>query len=318
MNQPSEGLSEALLRLITPTDVDVRQATRVVLSVLDDSRSHFTGELVRAMGAQIGTPLSESRMVVEFVGQPSAAALKSDDQVLTSRRATWAVLEAIAELSAQGLIGPGHGPTTQQDLRHYEPVPDRIGIRHPGGGEGVPVETSAPAVGEAYRLALGARRGRWYLEPSLFMENLESIGIDARAQRALREALLSYRRGLYLAAASMLGVVFESAWYQVAGASNPTGKLADALANDRTARVQELYVERMRGVRGIPPTLPSELLSHAALLRELRNYGVHPAGTIRDDLERFFEEEPIGLLILQTHHFLNRLADAARAITAQH
>lgn len=317
MSSASEGLSEALLRFITPTESDIRQATRVVLTVLQDDHSHFTGEIVRAMGAQTGTPLSESRMVVKFVQQPSAEGIRPDDPVLTSRRMTWSVLEAIAELSAQGLIVPGHGPTAQYDLRHYEPVPDRIGIEHPGGGEGVPIRASPPLVGEAYRLALGARRGRWYLEPSIFMEDLDSLGLDERAQRALREALLSYRRGLYLAAASLLGVVFESAWYQAASTSSPTGKLAEALSQDRTARVQELYVERLRGVRGIPSTLPSELLSHGALLRELRNYGVHPAGEARDDLERFFEEEPIGLLILQTHHFLNRLASATRLLAKQ-
>jgi hypothetical protein len=208
---------------------------------------------------------------------------------------------------------PAGGPSTAQELRHYEGVPERIGFQHPGGGTSVLVTSWAPAVSEAYRLAHGARRGQWYLEPNLFLEELSGLDLDDRARRARQEALRAYRRGLYLASASMLGVVFEAAWYRAAHSLTPTGSLAEAVQQERTARVQELVASRLCSVRGIPPTLPAELLAHAALLRELRNYGVHPAGPVRDDLERYLEQEPCGLLILQTHHYLTRLAGAVEA-----
>jgi len=60
--------------------------------------------------------------------------------------------------------------------------------------------------------------------------------------------------------------------------------------------------------------MPDELLATASLLRELRNYGVHPL-KVRDDLERYFNEEACGLLLLRTHNYLVNLAAAAEAVT---
>jgi hypothetical protein len=50
-------------------------------------------------------------------------------------------------------------------------------------------------------------------------------------------------------------------------------------------------------------TAVDEAYAFASFLRDLRNYGVHPAME-RDDLERFFSEEECGLLVLRIHHYL--------------
>jgi hypothetical protein len=315
MQEPYPSLAARFLELITPNETDVRRATRRVLSTLDDGRSHFTGELVRAVCSERGAPPDTYSMTVRFIAQPTPENVREDDPILAGIRARWAALEAVAELAAQGLIVQAHGASADQEFRNYEGVPERIGFQHPSGGTSVLVPSWAPAVSEAYRLAYGARRGAWYLEPNLFLEEISGLDLDARARRALQEALVAYRRGLYLASVSMLGVVFEAAWYGAAHSLGPTGALGQAVQQERTARVQELVAARLHNVRGVPPTLPRELLAHAALLRDLRNDGVHPAGPVRDDLERYLEEEACGLLILQTHHYLTRLAGAVDTAT---
>jgi hypothetical protein len=118
------------------------------------------------------------------------------------------------------------------------------------------VPSWAPAVSEAYRLAYGARRGQRYLEPNLFLEEISGLELDARARRALQEALMAYRRGLYLASVSMLRVVFETAWYGAAHSLGPTEALAHAVQQERASRVQEFLAARLYNVRVMPPTLP--------------------------------------------------------------
>jgi hypothetical protein len=148
----------------------------------------------------------------------------------------------------------------------------------------------------------------WYVEPDLFAEDIGNLELTNRAHRALREALASYRRGLYLACASLLGVVSEAAWYAAAERTG-TPAIGKLIEEEATARLQRAVADHLRGVKALARTLPDELLAHAAVLREIRNYGVHPR-EIRDDLERWFTEDACGLLILETHHYLTRLAGA--------
>jgi hypothetical protein len=54
-------------------------------------------------------------------------------------------------------------------------------------------------------------------------------------------------------------------------------------------------------------TLPEELVSTATLMRDLRNYGVHPRAIEDESLERHFTEETGGLLILNVRSYLARL-----------
>lgn len=115
------------------------------------------------------------------------------------------------------------------------------------------------------------------------------------------ESLSAFERGLYLSSAALLGVVSEASWYQAAERLGKPGKLDEAVRGERTAIVQQLVAAHLRQNRTASATTPDELLANAALLRELRNYGVHPA-EVRDDLERYFGEEECGLLLLRTHN----------------
>lgn len=49
------------------------------------------------------------------------------------------------------------------------------------------------------------------VEPDVFLDDLAALGLDHRTERTLREAVESFRRGLYLACASLLGATSEGA-----------------------------------------------------------------------------------------------------------
>jgi hypothetical protein len=106
--------------------------------------------------------------------------------------------------------------------------------------------------------------------------------------------------------------VSEAAWYVAAERLGKPGKLEEEVRNERTANVQKLVAGILHERRAGSPTLPEELFANATLLRVLRNYGVHPAEQ-RDDLERYFNEEECGLLLLRTHNYLVRLSSAVEA-----
>lgn len=54
----------------------------------------------------------------------------------------------------------------------------------------------------------------------------------------------------------------------------------------------------------------AELHAQAALLRQLRNYGVHPRPEAKDHLERYLTDSGAAILLMETHTYLSRLADA--------
>jgi hypothetical protein len=106
---------------------------------------------------------------------------------------------------------------------------------------------------------------------------------------------------------ALLGVVSEATWYAAARKlGNPGSTLERAVNDGATATVQKRVADILRTVPDLG-TAVDEVYSLAALLRELRNYGVH-AVPIRDDIERFLSEEECGLMILRTHHYLAALA----------
>jgi hypothetical protein len=315
VQDPDAPLVARILDFVTPTDTDIRRAVRAVLRTLEDGRNHWSGDLGRVVLDDRGAP-QQTLTSIQFSARPTASDLREDDPFLTQLRGRWAALEALAELEAQGVIVPAKGPTGQ----HEQPMgwlPERVGLEHPGGSYSLSLVTWAPAVQSAYRLAHGAGRHSWYLSPNLFLEELDDLQLEERARRALEEGLRAYRRGLHLACASMLGVVFEAAWHRAALLVQTAG-LMGAVRDGETARLQRNVAEALRNARALSPTGPDELLAHAALMRELRNYGVHPAGSPRDDLERYLAEEGCGWLILQTHHYLTRLAAAVGHATAPH
>jgi len=141
--------------------------------------------------------------------------------------------------------------------------------------------------------------------------------LDSRTRRCIAEALDAYQARLYLACANMLGAAFEGAWY-AAGERLRTldPRLSGLLDSHQTAKLERLMAEIIRRDGKGDKTLADELLSQAALLRELRNYGVHPRAAARDGLERYFSEPACGLLLLTTARHLTRLAEAVQRVVA--
>lgn len=95
-------------------------------------------------------------------------------------------------------------------------------------------------------------------------------------------------------------------------AVNPSIEKAVTADPPKVATVQKAVAGFLesRGLR----TQSSDLMSHAALLRELRNYGIHPKLATNQRLERYLDEATSGLLILTTHHHLIGLADSTAAV----
>ena len=177
---------------------------------------------------------------------------------------------------------------------------------------------SSPRLEGAYRMT--PRRSE-FLEPVLldasqFLEGMQDL-LDERGTRCLDEALRAARRGLYLSAVNLLGAVSESAWYTVGRMFEAEDQdLAQAIAENRTAQVQRLVGNKLETVRAMRTTV-TELRAHAAYLRDLRNYGVHPAEDRDPGQEQAFTEPGCLLLVMQTHRYLARLAEVVAAARVQ-
>ena len=159
------------------------------------------------------------------------------------------------------------------------------------------------------------QQGLWGIEADIFITDLAPLGLDPRTERSLREAIESYRRGVFLAAASLLGAAVEGAWYAAAQRLRPTVPAVDQLADsDRTAQLQGAVTDALRNsLPGNRKWEADSLSQFARLMRDIRNYGVHPRQLTDGDIEIYFAEDKCGLLFLEAHRHLKRLAE----ITAQ-
>jgi len=119
----------------------------------------------------------------------------------------------------------------------------------PGYSAGVRIEVNRPGVlSDVVRLPHRLRQqGLWGIEADVFITDLAPLGLDPRTERSLREAIESYRRGVFLAAASLLGAAVEGAWYAAAQRLRPTVPAVDQLADsDRTAQLQGAVTDALR------------------------------------------------------------------------
>ena len=113
----------------------------------------------------------------------------------------------------------------------------------------------------------------------------------------------------------MLGAVTENVWLTLArDMSGP--KIAKALARSRPiiAEVQDAVAESLRGTSGVDKFLPDALETHARLMRELRNYGIH--GDDDSNLDPLLRDDALFGLFASTHQHVTDLARAvADAVT---
>lgn len=305
-----EALAVRLVELTKPTRVDIIRAKQAILRVLSDGERHQTTELLRVVAEGQGAqPLVELRQL--HVDLPSWDAMPTvvnkDNPAVMTLRADVIGHEALAELAAEGLLVAAGG---------LVPAPDstpRFGFRVPGLGSSVAVDAPRPAplstvVWLPHRLR---SPGVWALEPDTFLADLVPFMLDIRTERCLREALESYRRGVYLAAASLLGAATEGAWFGAAQRLRFASQaLERVVETDRTAQVQEAVSKVLRD--WLPRQRAweaDELAQHAGLMRRIRNYGVHPREDADEGLEVYFQEDRCGLLVLEAHRHLRRLGE---------
>jgi len=143
-------------------------------------------------------------------------------------------------------------------------------------------------------------------------------GAGAKVSRVLREAAEAYRRGLYVAAAVLLGVASEAAWVELAVAL--VDRVADATLKElmnaeksHAAALTERCLELLPALlRTRQPHEWRRLATDAAHLRDLRDHAVHqPEGRFEDEL---FTRAAIGIELQGGVGYFRRLYSVVETI----
>ena len=294
---------------VMPTGADVLVAKQVALAKLATGDSVSLSSLEYAVLEHFNVPHPGHREEPYDVQPGSTAAdVDRDAPQIARQRLGYATKLAVASLVAEGVLTPAVSPGND----YLSVAVHRSGT---SGGERVPVAT--PSLADTYRLTPGrdAPSELAILDANAFVDGLDGL-LDDRAYRCLEEALAASRRGLYLSALNLIGAVSEAAWYSIGEALLPTHQeLEKALAENRTALVQHLVGEALSSVKRQKLAV-TELRTHAAYLRDLRNYGVHPRGEIDPGQEHAFTETGCLIVLMETHRYLARLYAAAQAAGA--
>lgn len=306
-------LAQAVLEHAQPDRIDIVRAKRHLLGQLGNGQPHPSSALIASVAPLLGA----ERLGHPQIALPSRDAVKTvitaDHPVPAAIRADLTAREALAELAADGmLIATGSGPLGGSDEI-------MLSFSLPGYSAGQRLRLHRPGVlSDVVRLPHRMRQpGLWGLEPDVFIADLASLGLDLRTERSLREAIESYRRGVFLAAASLLGAAVEGAWYAAGQCLRSAAPQVDALVDgDRTAQLQGAVAAALRdAVPGNRKWEADALSQFARLMRDIRNYGVHPRQVTDGDIEVYFTEDKCGLLFLEAHRHLKHLAEStARAI----
>ncbi len=306
-NIVGEQTMEALRRAVTPAEADIAVAKAAVRARLDGAAA-ATQSLIEEVISSLGiTPPGHNEHYDIRPELEPDDAVDADAMQLKRSRMTHATKLAIAELVAEGVIVAAETPSND----YIQVQVRRIGH---SGAEHVPVST--PKMESAYRAKprLGALGDAPALSAAEFAAGLGTL-LTPRALECLSEALAAYRRGLYLSAVNLLAAVSEAAWYQVgAGLESESTELAAALAKNSTGEVQRLVSNVFRDKNRRARSMANELIAHASYLRDLRNYGVHPAADQDPGQADAFTELGSMVLVMETHRYLARLREAAELV----
>ena len=304
-------LAQAVLENAQPDRIDIVRAKRHLLGQLGGGQPCASGTLIASVAALLGA----GQLGHPQINLPSRDSVKAvvtaDHPVTAAIRADLAAREALAELAADGmLIAAGAGPLAGSNEI-------MLSFQLPGYAAGQRLRLHRPAViSDVVRLPHRLRQqGLWGMEPDIFIADLASLGLDPRTERSLREAIESYRRGVFMAASSLLGASVEGAWYAAGQRLRSTAPQVDALVDgDRTAQLQGAVAAALRdALPGNRRWEADALGQFARLMRDIRNYGVHPRQVTDGDIEVYFAEDKCGLLFLEAHRHLKHLAQ----VTAQ-
>lgn len=308
-----EALRDLIQGATTPDATEVRRALCAIGVAVEGGGVVHTADLLHALAKAEGLddPDPNAQRQLEVPDDVSAlpSIINRDHPMMKWIRLEAAGFEALAEMVARGLLVPMADPFNPRDNS------PRLRYRTTSGsGSSVHWQQPLPQpLSKAYRVPyrhLGHPVGPFH--PDVFLGDLDALGLDARTRHCLAEALEAYRRGLYIAASSLLGATVEGAWYAAGEKLRMLdSELERALDNQGTARLQSRVAHLIR-THVKPSTLADELLGHAGLVRDLRNYGVHPRDVEDASIDALFGEEATGLLVLNTHRHLVTLARVAR------
>ena len=311
MRRGQEELEAVIRSNVSPSFTETVRAKMQIREIVADGAPHGIRELQRCLIEQEGLPEPADGARLEVTSAEAIGGVVHPGQpIIAAYRLALAAAEAVQDLVSQGILVPVAEPPRHEDSN---PIVGGDAIRIPyqfgSVGTSVAIRSRLGQFSLAYRLAPRFVGQEWFFEPDIFTANLETLALDRRTRRCILEALAAYRQGLHLATASLLGAASEGAWY-AAGEKlrHLDNQLDKALDEDRTAKVVNRVAELLRRVP--PRGEADELVSQASLMRQLRNYGVHPRGNETDYLERYFNESGAGLLLLETYSYLQRL-DAA-------
>lgn len=284
---------------IGPSRNEVIAAKRRVLEVLSDRQPHHVGNLLNLLVDDEGVPTPQHGDRIDL------DAFDEDHPILKFVRLQTAVVEAIGELDALGCLVPVHSEE-HANIGHLL----NIGWHRQGTSSGIDVSEGVPVLRHQHvRLVHGLNptyASRIY-DHDLYLQALTDLDFDDRPRRCVYEALRAYRQGLYISCGSLLGAVSEAAWFSVGEAFRSESKTwADLLDRGTFIDLQKKLVPRLR--QTFHDSVVDEIVSFSSLLRRMRNYGVHPKGVDDAAVERYFNDETCGLLLVENHDYLVRMA----------
>ena len=313
MSESFPELAQAVTEHTQLNRIDIVRAKQHLLGLLGDGLPHPVGALIASVAALFGAellghphidlPRRDSVKTVITADHPVAAAIRAD---ITAR-------EALAELAADGLLIPAGSATV--------PGTDEMTLSYnlPGYAAGQRLRVHRPSLlSDVVQLPHRLRQqGLWGVEPDIFIADLAGLGLDPRTERSLREAIESYRRGVFLAASSLLGAAVEGAWYAAGQLLRSAARKVEELVDgDRTAQLQGAVAAALRDSLPRNRKWEADALSQfARLMRDIRNYGVHPRQVTDGDIEVYFAEDKCGLLLLEAHRHLKHLAEITVQVT---
>jgi hypothetical protein len=302
-----DPIRDAINDAARPRRVDVVRAKDAVLAALADGASVHVRDLQFALLDELGiSRQDETRDSLTFSDSDDADAVDAEHPLVIRERLRIATRIAITELVTDGLL-----------VEVEDPGNIHVSIPVQRGGQsgrlGLRIGSPSIATGGGYELSRRVDADLYPIfDADIFAANLEGLALDARALRCLREALEAFRRGLYLAAVTLLGAVSESAWWSVAERLRGTSVEIDRVLNDDRTSIATLIrtvaddlASRDRSQR----SLIEELHARAGYLRDLRNYGIHSRDADENaSQEQAFTEAGAGLLLLSARRYLEQLS----------
>lgn len=226
------------------------------------------------------------------------------DPVLMTVRAKHAIRFAVAELTAEGVLTRGHGDS-------YRVHTERVPVNHQGRADGVEFVVHSPLVdtdgATRYQLVRPQVLADGLLPTERMLEGLDRL-LGPRGTALLRESRGALRRGLYLAAASLLATASEAAWFNLARAvALPQTKLA-SLAEDGEdiGKVIELTAQRLSELK-VRQGLLNEVRAEGNRLRDIRNYALHPVDEDQH-LDAWLTESGATVLTVAARSYFVKLA----------